>query len=384
MNLSNPMIETLQNRPAPAKSRIARLFANRLFLFTTFIPTLLTTIYFGLIASDVYISESRFVVRSPERQTASPLGLMLKGAGFTRAEDDAYAVQDFILSRDALKALDSELAIKDAFSSSKIDRLSRFGGLSWDKSFEAFHLYYQKRVGIQLDPTSSITTLTTRAYSAEHAFAINQRLVELAEELVNNINARGRQDMIRFAAEEVADARKKATAAGLALARYRDTQGVIDPEKQSAIGLQQAAKLQEELVATRSQLAQLERLASSNPQLPILRQRVQLIEQELQAESARVTGGKRSLAGKTAEYQRLALEKEFADKLLASSLNTMELARNEAQRKQLYLERVVQPSKPDEAMEPGRAKAVLAVFVLGLMAWGILSMLIAGIKDHQD
>ncbi|HJV25548.1 MAG TPA: hypothetical protein VJ673_07665 [Aromatoleum sp.] len=384
MNLNDPMLETLQSRSKPAASRIPKLFRNRLFLFTTLIPTLITSLYFGLIASDVYISESRFVVRSPERQTASPLGLMFKSAGFTRAEDDAYAVQDFILSRDALKALDNELNIKNAFSSPRIDLFSRFGALDWDKSFEAFHLYYQKKVNIQFDPASSIATLTTKAYSADQAFAINQRLVELAEELVNNINGRGRQDMIKFATEEVGDARKKAQAAALALARYRDSQGVIDPEKQSAIGLQQAAKLQSDLIETRSQLAQLERLASNNPQIPVLRQRVQLIQRELDSENARVAGGHRSLAGKAAEYQRLTLEKEFADKLLASSMNTLELARTEAQRKQLYLERVVQPSNPDEAMEPLRLRNVFAVFVLGLTTWGILSMLIAGIKDHQD
>ena len=46
---------------------------NRLFLLIVMLPTFVATIYYGLIAADVYISESRFVVRSPERQTASPL-----------------------------------------------------------------------------------------------------------------------------------------------------------------------------------------------------------------------------------------------------------------------------------------------------------------------
>lgn len=47
---------------------------NRLFLLIVMLPTLVAIFYYGLIAADVYISESRFVVRSPERQTASPLG----------------------------------------------------------------------------------------------------------------------------------------------------------------------------------------------------------------------------------------------------------------------------------------------------------------------
>lgn len=363
---------------------VTTLFKNKLLLVTTIIPTALAIVYFGLVASDVYISESRFVVRSPERQTASPLGLMLKGAGFSKAQDDSYTVQDYVLSRDALKALNDELKIKDAYSSSSVDLFSRFAGLDWDDSLEAFHQYYQKKITVQLDSSSSITTLTVRAYTPEAAQGINQRLVELSENLVNKLNERGRQDMIRFAADEVSDAQSKATAAALALAKYRNAKGVIDPEKQSAIPLQQVAKLQDELIAARAQVIQIEKLAKENPQLPVLRQRVALLEKEIQAETNRVTGDERSLAGKAGEFQRLVLEKEFAEKMLASAMSTLENARNEAQRKQLYLERIVQPSEPDRAMEPQRLRGVLATFLLGLIAWGIFSMLIAGVREHQD
>lgn len=366
------------------RKRLSRI--DRLFLLTVLLPTMLATLYFGLIAADVYISESRFVVRSPEHQMASPLGALLKGSGFSRSQDDSYTVQDFILSRDALKKLDEHMNVGNAFSSQDIDRLNRFAGLDWDNSFEALHRYYQKKiVNIHLDSLSSITTLTVRAFTADDAYRINQQLLEMSEALINQLNERGRQDMIRFAANEVAEAQKKAEAAALALARYRNEKGVIDPEKQSAIPLQQIAKLQDELIATKSQVQQLEKLAKDSPQLPVLRQRAQLLASEIQTETLRVAGaGNRSLAGKAAEFTRLALEKEFADKMLASALSTLELARNEAQRKQLYLERIAQPNKPDAAMEPRRLRAVLATFVLGLMAWGILSMLVAGIREHQD
>lgn len=365
---------------------IARLLArNWLFIATVVVPTTLALIYYGLIASDVYISESRFVVRSPERPSASPLGLILKGATFSRSQDDSYTVQHYMLSRDALKALDAELKIKEAYSSASVDILSRFAGLDWDDSFENLHRYYQGKIDIQHDEMSSITTLSVRAFNAELAQAINRRLLELSEDLVNKLNERGRQDMIRFAAQEVADAEQKAKAAALALAKYRNEKGVIDPEKQSQIPLQQIARLQEELIRTKAQVLQLETLAKDNPQLPVLRRRAQMLESEILAETSRVAGaGDRSLAGKAAEYQRLALEKEFADKMLASALSTLEQARNDARRQQLYLERIVQPSLPDQAMEPRRLRAIAAVFVLGLVAWGVLTMLVAGIKEHQD
>ncbi|EXI82409.1 MAG: Vi polysaccharide export inner membrane protein VexD [Candidatus Accumulibacter appositus] len=373
------------NGPRSDKTLIARIKRiNKIFLLTVFVPTLLSVIYFGVIASDVYISESRFVVRSPERQTASPLGMLFKGTGFSRAQDDTYSVQDFMLSRDALRSLDHKLGIGNAFASADVDIFSRFAGLDWDDSFEALHLYYKKKVEIVLDPASSITTLLVRSFTAEDAFQINQQLLSMAEMLVNQLNERGRQDMIRYAAGEVAIAEEKAKAAALTLSAYRNKKSVIDPELQSTIQLQQIAKLQDELIATQAQLSQLQTFAKNNPQIPSLQQLVKNLRQDIAAETARVAGGDRSLANKAAEYQRLALDREFADKQLGSAFASLEQARSEAQRQQLYLERIVQPSKPDMAMEPRRIRGVLATLTLGLIAWGILSMLIAGVKEHQD
>ncbi len=368
-----------------ANGLIARIKGiNRLFLLTVVVPTLLSVIYFGLIASDVYISEARFVVRSPERQTASPLGMLLKGSAFSRSQDDSYTVQDFMLSRDALQSLNEKLGLGKAFASKDVDIFNRFAGLDWDDSFEALHRYYQKMVEIQLDALSSITTVKVKGFTSEEAFRVNQQLLEMSETLVNQLNERGRQDMIRYATSEVLDAEKKAKIAALALSAYRNQKGVIDPERQSTIQLQQIAKLQDELITTHAQLTQLQTFTKNNPQIPALQQRVQVLRQEIEAETTRVAGGDRSLANKAAEYQRLALEREFADKQLGSALASLEQARNEAQRKQLYLERIVQPSKPDMAMEPRRLRGVIATLVAGLIAWGILSMLIAGVKEHQD
>ena len=355
-----------------------------MFLLTVVAPTALALIYFGLMASDVYLSESRFVVRSPERQVATGLGALLKGAGFSRAQDDSYTVHDYILSRDALKEINDKLVIGKAFASNTVDLFSRFGGLDFDTSFEALHRYYQKKVEVQQDSASSITTLTVRAYTAQDAQNINQKLLELSEGLVNRLNERGRQDLIRSAASEVADAETKSKAAALALSAYRNAKGVVDPERQATVQLQQAAKIQDELIATKTQLAQLRAFTPQNPQIQALQLRAKTLQTEMDIETGKVTGGERSLANKAADFQRLALEREFADKQLASAMTSLELARNEAQRKQVYLERIVQPSLSDMALEPRRLRGILATFVLGLVAWGILTMLLAGVREHQD
>ncbi|NOT98142.1 MAG: hypothetical protein HOO97_03495 [Sideroxydans sp.] len=362
--------------------RVKRM--DRLFLFTVALPTLISIIYFGLIASDVYISESRFVLRSPQHQVGTGLGALFQGAGFSRSQDDTYSVHDYIFSRDALKQLDTELALSKEFSASHVDVFSRFGSFGWDHSFEALYRYYQKRVVLDLDSSSSISTLGVSAYTPEMAFQMNEKLLVMGENLVNQLNERGRQDMIRFASDEVAEAEKKAKLASLAVSNFRNVKGVFDPEKQSALQLQQVSKLQDELIATKIQLAQIRGLTRDNPQIASMQRRIETLQSEIKSETAKVAGGDRSLANKSTEYESLILERGFAEKQLAAALTSMEQARNEAQRKQLYLERIVQPSKADMAMEPRRIRNVFATFVLGLIAWGILTMLLAGIREHQD
>jgi capsular polysaccharide transport system permease protein len=281
--------------------------------------------------------------------------------------------------------LDQKLGVGKAFSSPQVDIFSRFAGLDWDDSFEALYLYYQKKiVGTVIDSISPISSLTVRAFSAEGAFHINQQLLEMSEELVNQLNERSQQDLIRFATNEVALAEKRAERAALALSGFRNQKGVIDPEKQSVIQLQQIAKLQEELIATHARLSQLQTFTVNNSQIPPLQLLVKTLRQEIDAEINRVAGGDSSLANKAGEIQRLSLDHDFAYRQLAGALASLELARNEAQRKQLYLERIVQPNMPDVAIEPRRIRNVIATFVVSLFAWGILSLLVAGVREHRD
>lgn len=187
-----------------------------------------------------------------------------------------------------------------------------------------------------------------------------------------------------FAQSEVATAEAKARAAALALSSYRNKKGVFDPEKQSALQLQQISKLQDELIAAKTQLAQVRSVTHNNPQLPVLQKRIDVLQAEISVETAKVAGGDRSLSGQAAEYERLALERSFADKQLAAALASLEQARNEAQRKQLYLERIVQPSLPDYPVEPKRLRSIVSTFAVGMICWGILTMLIAGVREHHN
>jgi capsule polysaccharide export protein KpsE/RkpR len=83
-------------------------------------------------------------------------------------------------------------------------------------------------------------------------------------------------------------------------------------------------------------------------------------------------------------YERLQLENELANKQLASALASLEQAKTEASRKQAYVERIVEPNLPDSPIEPRRARGILATLALSLLAYGILRMLLAGVKEHAQ
>lgn len=356
---------------------------NWLFFLTVVLPTVCAVVYYGFIASDVYVSESRFVVRSPDKPSVTGLGVLLKSAAFSNAGDEIYAADDYIQSRDALRALNQNGSVVRAYSSGNVSIFDRFNPLRTDGTFEELYDYFRKKVRVEYDNNSAITTLTVRAYTPQAAQTFNRQLLELAEETVNRLNRRGRQDVVQLSEQEVQDAEDAERQAAVALAQFRNASGIIDPEKQAAVQLQMISKLQDELIGARMQVLQLQAMAPENPQIPILRVRVAGLAREIDRQLGSVAGNRRSLSATAVRYQRLEVDREFADKRLAAAMTSLEDARAEARRKQAYVERIAQPSFPDEAREPRRLRGIFSTLVLGLVAWAILSMLLAGLREHH-
>jgi capsular polysaccharide transport system permease protein len=357
---------------------------DKLFLLTVVLPTLCALLYFGIFASDVYISESQFVIRSPDKQTMTGLGVLLKSSGFSSADDEVYAAEDYVQSRDALRALNGNGAVARAYGNKSVSIFDRFNPLGFSGTFEDLYNYYRGKVGVRFDSGSSIATLSVRAFSPDDAYKFNGELLGLAENLVNRLNIRGRNDMVQYASREVEDAQMAARNAAVALAAFRNSHGVVDPEEQAKVQLEMISKLQDDLIGSRVQLAQLENMAPENPQIPVLTTRISGLQRQIDEQMGRVAGSRRSLSQTAVQYERLELERELADKRVAAAMTSLQGAEDEAQRKQAYIERIAEPSRPDSAAEPRRLRGIFATFVLGLIAWGILRLLLAGLHEHHS
>ena len=291
--------------------------------FIVVLPTTLAVIYYGVIASNVYITESSFVLHSVTQQSApTGLGAVLQKTGLTgltQSSDNISAVSGFITSRDALEELNSNLNLMKAWSSWWIDPLQRFAPLGLGKKHEHLYRYYKKHVTVEMDEKTNLCTLTVRGFTADQSLKINQLLLDAAEKLVNKLNERARNNTIGYAQKDVEEAQSHVK--------------------------QASAKMTDE--------------------------------------AAKVASRDIALSAKDAQYQLLVLDREFAKDQLASTMASLQLARDQAQRQDLYLEVVSQPHLPDVAMEPRRIYNIVTVLSLSLLIWAIWSLFIAGVKEHQ-
>lgn len=360
---------------------------NFLFLGIVVLPTVLSAIYFGAIAADRYVSESSFVVRSANNQSnVSNLGALFQNVGISRSQDDIYTVQEYMRSRSALGELSKQMPVRSFYEKGG-DIFSQFNGFGLEKldSDEAFYQYYSRKVSIDFDAVSGISTLRVQSFDADNSYQINQALLQKGEDLINRINSRARQDTISFAEKAVRTAQDKVATSAEALRTFRTQNGVLDLKEQSSMQAALISKLQDELISIQTQLDQVRAVTPDNPQIDGLQTRERSLLGEISRQTKLMTGATgRSIANKAAEYQHLMLDNDLAEKQLTVAIGSLETAKAEAERQQLYLEVVSKPSKPDMAQLPSRLYNTVATLIISLMVYGICSLLSASIREHKN
>ncbi len=383
MNVSTIDHETL--REVVRKSRRQSwLVKHRWLALFVGLPTLLAIVYYGLIASPIYVSHSSFVIKSPSTKAAPSLSLanIVQTAGLSAGQEQTKEVLQYVRSRDALKDLQKHTNVRTKYSDRGGDFLTRFPAPFIAPTFENFYKYYGSMVGADLDAESGLAVLEVRAFSPADAHEINARLLELSEALVNRLNQRAEGRAIAEAQQRVLQAEERVRNARVELAEFRNRQELIDPTRQAAGVLEVSNKLVAEQAALQAQLDLMQRVAPRNPSIPALRNRIAALGQGVATQTGRAVGTPTGIASKLSNYEKLNVEQEFATQTLTAANLALEQARTEAQKQQFYLERVVEPNKPDDAALPRPLKQILTVFAVALCLYFIGWMLVVGILEH--
>jgi capsular polysaccharide transport system permease protein len=368
--------------PRP-RGRWRRRLARHPFKLVVLLPTALVAAYFFAVAAPQYESEARFLIRGRQSGAPSALGEALQSAGFRPSNEDALGIRDYLESHDAVAALRSGLDLVAMFRREEADPLAR---LWWEEpSAERLHDYFRRMVRAEYDTTSGITTLRARAFRAEDSLALAGELLRLSEAMVNRLNQRLQEDGLRVARAEVARAEGRLTAAQVAMTEFRGRERTVDPARSAAVALENLGKLEGALAHARAELAEAQIFARpDNPRVVQLRNRVEGLGAQVTEQRGRVAGAEAGNSQQVGEYERLSVERELARAQLASATASLERARADAQRQQIFLLRVVEPNLAEWPRHPKSTLNTAYVFLCLSVAYGLAWLLVAGMREHAS
>ncbi len=353
-----------------------------LFFLGVVVPTVVAALYYGAVASKRYVSEAQFVVRGVNTHRASGLDVVFQSLGISRSADDANAVQAYLLSRDTVRELEARLPLRNYFGRPGADLLSRFPRFWRGGSFERLYDYYLDRVTVLQSHAKGLTTVRVEAFEPSDAQAIAKELLKLGEERVNAMNERAQSGAVKSAEADVTVAANRLVEAQRALTDFRNREAMINPGVNSVSILETITALSTELAQALAQASEADRNTPLSPGTPALQSKIDALTTRIEAERAKVAGGAGTLAPKIAAYDKLSLERDLAEKAFASAVTSLEAARADARRQQIYIEQVVAPNLPDESTEPRRLRMIATVLVFSFAVTSVVWLLVTGSKEH--
>jgi capsular polysaccharide transport system permease protein len=360
-------------------------FFGRYGLFTGIValPCIVAGLFFGLIAAGQYASETKFIVRSASSGGDSVLSMLGQAPGLSRAADETHAVGAFIRSRDMAAELEKDGILRPILAREEADFITRFPNVYSRDNAESLFKAYLRKVDVDVDTSSGITTMRVFAYRPDDAQELSRRIIERSEAFINRLNVRAHKDAISYAEMLVRESTDRLAQTERRLAEYRNREMIIDPAKESAASLETLAKISTEISRMEAGLAQQIAQTPDNPTIGSSRERVRTLRNELEKLRRSVAGDERSIASKLEGFERLSLEREFAAKGLGAALIELEKARQFAQTQRIYLQTIVASNSADTPAYPLRLLMIALVAGIALTIFWTIKSLIDIILEHQ-
>lgn len=374
-------LHRIQRDIARRRRRKSALLMARLFVFV-FLPTLLAGIYYYTIATPLYATKTDFVIQQAEPAAAAGMSSLLRGTQFATSQD-SIAVQAYLQSQDAMARLDKDMGFRAHFSDEAIDPIQR---LDPNASNAAAYKLYKRNVKIAYDPTEGIVKLEVIAADPAKSVDFAKALLGYAEEQVDQMTQRLREDQMKGARESFADADAKLQEATRRLVDLQEKFKILSSETEAALITTQIGALESQLTQDTLSLTQMQSNASPNAaRMEPLKRRIIALQDQITALRSKLTD--RSTNGKSlAEVQSELLvaqaDAQTRQLLVSQSMQAMETARIEANRQTRYLSVAVSPVQPDEASYPRAFENTLVVMLIFAGIYLMISMTVAILREQ--
>ena len=371
-----------QSTDAPPRRRSSLWWFSLLIIVA--VPAAIAAAYYFLIATDQYVAEFRFALRSAEPERHDPALFLQESIAPSVIGVDSYALVQYLASRAIIDDLSATLDLRQIFSRSEADWPAR---LDLPVSIEELVRYWKRQVDAFFDATNGTIVVRARAFTPQDAFKLAEGILASSERLVNDLSARARRDALRNAEDEVGRAEKRLKSALTRLREYRDKEGIIDPRKTADATIALAGRVRDELVRADTELSTLKHyMRDDAPSIKILEARVQSLEAQRRAVESEVTDTEKTrseaLSRVMGSYEQLESERTFSENTYQHALQALDRSRINADRQQVYLATFVQPTLPEEALYPRRLQSFLVVSGVAFAVWIISGFIVQSVRDH--
>ncbi|WP_263741882.1 sugar transporter [Defluviimonas sp. WL0050] len=375
--------------PARMRSRHWGLIAS--FVLGVLLPTAVSIVYLFFVSADQFASTVGFTVRREEGidATAGLFGGLAQftGTGVTSESDILY---EFIHSQEIVETIDARVNLRGMYSRHwPIDPVF---ALDPSVAIEDLLFHWQRMVRISYDQSTRLIELRVLAFSAEDARRIADEILLEGQRKINDLNTAARQDVMRYANEDLDVALERLKKSREAMTQFRIRTQIVDPDSdiQGRMGvlstLQQ--QLAEALIAYDLLLLQTEmdsdpRIAQSLRRIEVIRDRIAAERNTFATASHEVGELSENYPELIAEYESLSVDREYAEESYRLALAAVDAARAEAARQSLYLAPFIRPTLPETSEYPRRfvISGLVAVFLL--LAWSILALAYYSLRDRR-
>ena len=371
-------------RQARAKKRHWLLLWS--FLLCVLTPAGLSGVYLWERAVDQYKSSLGFTVRREEAPSAVDILGGLTNLS-SASSSDSDILFEFIQSQELVEKVHARMDLQSVYSR-YYDQDPLFS-LAPDSAIEDLLAYWQRMVQISYAPGTGLIELKVLAFTPEEARAIAQMIFEESSEMINTLSAIAREDAMRYAREELDQAVEQLKVARQSLTAFRSRTQIVDPSADIQLQMGLLTTLQQQLG---SELINYDLLVTNtqanDPRLQQTEQRISALRARIRQEREKFGGGGEAADGAdyatlVAEFERLSVDREFAEQKYAGALQNYDAAQAEAQRQSRYLAAYLNPTLAQSAEYPRRVLIFGLVCLFLLIAWSTLALIYYSLRDRR-
>lgn len=343
---------------------------------------IITVIYFGLVASDRYVSRAELVVKQADQVKMLPDALSMLGFG-GNSHQDVLLIQNYLRSADLLSKLDKDLGLKRHYQNHNVDYFSR---LADKASREEFLKYYHSHLTLSLDELSGVLTVELQAFDPAYGQRVVDLMLKESESFINKLGHQVALEQLAFVEKEVNRAYQRVQNEKANVLSFQNSHQLISPESTSTSRLEIVSQIEGELARQQAQLKQLQSyMKETAPAVVSVQTRIEALSQQLAQEKGRLTGVDNEAMNEiTARYRDVETQATLATDLYKTGLVSLEQTRIEAYRKLKYLLVINQPTLAEDAEYPRRLYNLATIGVLLCLLYGLIIMGLATVREHQD